>query len=309
MARVSDFLKEWADDEPYIIAHTSGSTGTPKEIRLLKSDMRISARATNAFFGLGPKFKAACPLSVDYIAGKMMAVRALEGQYTLTELPVSNDITLPDDDSVYDLMPVVPSQLPSLLQKPYAKKIRNLLIGGASPAKDILEQIIATGYNAYISYGMTETCSHVALRKAAEDVYKAMPGIHFCVDERDCLVIEAPHFSFGRLVTNDVVELLSDTAFRWHGRADNVINSAGLKLQCEELEKLYEPYLNGKEYYVVGRPSSEWGTAVAIVVEGSVDKELLLEKLRAALPHRLCPKIVETVDSLPRTPNGKVKRI
>ena len=118
MAPVDSFIAEWRDDKPYICAHTSGSTGKPKEIRLPKDDMLVSARATNEFFDLGSSSVAALPLSTDYIAGKMMIVRALTGDYRVVGLPVSNTIVLPDDGTVYDIMPVVPSQLPSLIARP-----------------------------------------------------------------------------------------------------------------------------------------------------------------------------------------------
>lgn len=312
MATVASFTAEWLAEGPFITAHTSGSTGTPKEVRLPKADMRASARATNAFFGLGAGSVAALPLSVDYIAGKMMVVRALEGGYRLVELPVSNDIVLPSDIPVVDFMPIVPSQIASLLSKPhYSARIRNLLIGGAAPDTESCRNLCDAGYRAFISYGMTETCSHVALARAddPERIFTAMPGITFACMPDGRLAIEAPHFSFGRLVTNDIVDLLSASRFRWRGRADNVINSGGLKLHPEELEALYAPYLPGMCYYVVGRPDAEWGAAATLVIEGDVDTEAIMNTLRSAIDHRRCPKAIETVDAIPRTTNGKPRRI
>lgn len=108
----------------------------------------------------------ASPLSFDYIAGKMMAVRACEAGCRLIELPVSNTIILPDGEQAIDLLPIVPSQLQSLIDKPeYAARIRNVLIGGAAPSADSCDALLAAGYKAYISYGMTETCSHVLCRR------------------------------------------------------------------------------------------------------------------------------------------------
>lgn len=307
-----DFIAEWLSAAPFVVAHTSGSTGAPKQIRLLKSDMIASARATNAFFGLGPGSLAALPLSAEYIAGKMMIVRGIVGGYKVVQLPVSNTIVLPDDGSVFDILPIVPSQAPGLLAHPqYARRIRNLLVGGAMPDADVLRRLCRAGFNAWISYGMTETCSHVALARAddASLTFRAMPGVSFATAGGGRLVVRAPAFSFGELTTNDVVELRGPGAFRWRGRADNVINSGGLKLHPEELERLYAPFLPGRAFYVAGRPDRKWGRVAALVVEGDIDGDAIMTTLRRNIPHRLCPKRLEAVPAIPRTPNGKIKRI
>lgn len=312
MERTAEFIDEWLSDAPFVVAHTSGSTGAPKEIRLQKSDMRASARATNAFFGLGHGSLAALPLSVDYIAGKMMLVRGMEGGYEVVPLEVSNTITLPDDGRVFDLVPIVPTQAESLLRRPeYAGRIRNLLIGGASPDAGTLRRLCRAGYNTFISYGMTETCSHVALARAddASMLFRAMPGISFATDADGRLIVKAPAFSFKELKTNDIVELTGPGAFRWRGRADNVINSGGLKLHPEELERLYAPYMQGRGFYVAGRDSERWGRVAVLVVEGDADGAEILDTLRRNIDHKLCPKRVENVAALPRTANGKIRRI
>lgn len=307
-----DFVAEWLSADPFVVAHTSGSTGAPKRIRLLKADMEASARATNAFFGLGPGSLAALPLSEEYIAGKMMVVRGIVGAYRVVRLPVSNAVVLPDDGSVFDLVPVVPSQARGLLRHPeYARRIRNLLVGGAMPEATVLRDLCRAGFRTWISYGMTETCSHVALARAddASLTFRAMPGVSFGADGAGRLVICAGAFSWRRLATNDVVELCGPHAFRWRGRADNVINSGGLKLHPEELERLYAPFLHGRAFYVAGRPDERWGHAAALVVEGDVDGDAVMDALRRNIDHRMCPKSIETVPEIPRTKNGKIKRI
>lgn len=311
MENLSEFLKQWNSPSDFIIAHTSGSTGAPKEIKLSKADMRASAHATNEFFGLHNNSRAALPLSLDYIAGKMMAVRAVEGGYPLDMLPVSNNIRLPENGCRYSLIPVVPSQLPSLIEHcEYSNRVENVLIGGARPDESLCRNLLGCGYKAFISYGMTETCSHVALADASDTdrIYHAMPGITFDTENDGRLIIEAPHFSFRRLVTNDIIELVDRHSFRWCGRFDNVINSGGIKLFAEQLEKLYAPILIDKDYYVVGRKHLKWGECVCLVIEEPADGKKIVDTLRSTLDHRLCPVIIEIVDVLPRTSNGKIIR-
>ncbi len=311
MATIDDFKAEWLSDSDFVVAHTSGSTGSPKEIHLLKADMRASARATNAFFGIDSRSLLVCPLSVDYIAGKMMLVRAMEAGCRFVQTEVSNRFSLPEGTDVIDLLPVVPSQLPWLIAHPgWAGRIRNLLIGGAAPSKEVCKDLVSAGFNAYISYGMTETCSHVALARADDEgrLFKAMPGISFETDADERLAIVAPHYSFGHLQTNDVVELVDKSSFRWRGRADGVINSGGVKMFPEELEVLYAPALKGRRYYVAAIPHPKWGQAPALVVEGpDTDIRAVLEA--AVTDRKRLPSRIVFIAHLPETSNGKIRRL
>lgn len=310
---LDDFLVQWHDDTPYITAHTSGSTGTPKDIKLLKSDMLVSARATNEFFGITKTATIASPLSLDYIAGKMMAVRALCADCNLITLPISNDIVIPTDNSDIDLLPVVPSQVPSLISQPHlAKRIKAVLIGGAAPSVQQCRDLKDCGYRAYISYGMTETCSHVALARADDEqrIFNAMPGVTFSTDSDGRLTIIAPKYSFKSLTTNDIVELRSNTSFIWRGRADGVINSGGIKFFPEELEAEYRTILGDITMLVRPMPHNVWGQAIELVIE-SPDGEIphIADKLRNAITdHRHLPKRITFVDIIPRTANGKLRR-
>ena len=308
MAEINDFIRESESDCDYIVAHTSGSTGTPKEIRLPKSDMRVSAKATNSRFGITRRSVIAAPLSVDYIAGKMMCVRAIEAGCELLEMPVSNKVII---DRRIDLLAIVPSQLDSLLAQPDAPQlVKNIIVGGAPMNDQQLAAIVNKGLNAFATYGMTETCSHVALKKICghETYFEAMPGISFSQDRRGCLVIQAPAYSFGNLTTNDIVEIASPTEFRWIGRFDNVINSGGIKISPERLEKEIARYVD-RPFYITSAKDDRWGEVPAIVFEGTASEvQDILDLLASKIDHKTCPKKARAVRALPRTANGKIFR-
>lgn len=305
---LDEFRRQWLSPEPYIVAHTSGSTGTPKEIRLLKADMRLSARATNSRFGINPASVLAIPLSMDYIAGKMMAVRAFEAGCRLLELPVSNRIEL---NEPVDLLAIVPSQVDSIVSDANAKYIRNVIIGGARLDNTRRRMLAGMPFAAFCTYGMTETCSHVALADALDPqgIYSAMPGVSFCTDSRDCLRITARGMSFGTLQTNDVVELLDSEHFRWLGRADNVINSGGIKIMAEELEVCLQSVIE-VPFYIKAEPDDKWGEVPVLVAEAS---DSMLPQLQQAIDSlslgRRKPQRIYCMPALPRTTNGKIRRV
>lgn len=302
-----DFKTEWMGESEFIQAHTSGSTGTPKAILLSKSDMSISARATNEYFGVNLDSVLAIPLSCDYIAGKMMAVRAYEAGCRLLVISPSNDFEIGEDK--IDIISVVPSQVDCLLRnQEWASRIGAVLIGGAplSPAKG--EALIKAGYKAYVSYGMTETCSHVALARIGGP-YVSMPGVSFSADNRGCLVVKVPKMSIREVVTNDVVELIDEHTFKWLGRYDNVINSGGIKIFPEILEKEISKFVDA-DFYIVGIPDDKWGQAVQMVVEGDeMMREGIENMLKVHLNHKFLPKNIRFIRILERTSNGKLKRL
>ena len=310
----SEFIKEWLLDSPVVYANTSGSTGVPKRIMLSKADMIVSAKATCRHFGIVASSVLHLPLSTDYIAGKMMVVRAfVSGATLIVERPSNRPLDfLPTEIRHVDLTAVVPSQVGGLLSGKYVERLRNVIVGGGALAADIECRLREYPVVSWATYGMTETCSHVALRNitSGQDTYTALPGIMFETDYRGCLAINAPGYSFGRLVTNDVVELVSESEFRWLGRYDNVINSGGIKLHPEEMEKRLEGCVSSP-FYIVGRPSERWGEEAVIVMENATDAECvaIMECARKSLDRRSVPKTVINVPRFIYASNGKIKRV
>ena len=305
---VSEFLAQWTDGKDYIVAHTSGSTGKPKEIHLLKSDMVRSAEATCRVFGINSDSLLALPLSVDYIAGKMMVVRAIVSGASLWVCKPSNRISDNRLSERVTLMSVVPSQLEDLIQTGEYRKVERFLIGGSPLSAQLEERLLSLGIDGYVSYGMTESCSHVALRRLGEGCYTMLDGLDFTTDDRGCLVIESNRFSFAPLVTNDIVERISDRSFRWLGRYDNVINSGGIKLHPEEIERALSGLLCGTEFYVTSRRSEKWGDEAVVVVGGDCDKGKLMMQISQLLPPVQRPKDIIILKEIPKTASGKLIR-
>ena len=311
---IADFLREWHSDSPFVELRTSGSTGEPKLIRLPKQLMRESARATLAFFGLQRGESALLCMSARYVAGKMMLVRAIEGGLRLWAVEPGRAVGFPAEAGRIAFAAMVPMQVEASMALPDFARIDRLIIGGGAISPELEEQLRALPAPlCYATYGMTETASHVALRRinrASEpmlegratrgnealaqspatsteyseppSVYSALPGITFSVDRRDCLVIHAPRLLSAPLTTNDVVRLIGDeaqpTRFQWLGRADFVVNSGGIKLHPEQLEKRLAGAV-AVPFYLTKRPSREFGEELVMVVE----RDALMPEEAAAL--------------------------
>lgn len=308
------FLKEWNNSKSYIKAHTSGSTGKPKEISLAKEDLLASARKTTRYFNLTEDSVLYSPLSTDYIAGKMMLVRAIVANCTVCfEQPSSEPLKHLDSFKVekIDLLPIVPAQINSLTKNPVAEKVlKSLLIGGSPMTMEQENALTTKPWKSVVSYGMTETCSHVALRKIGDNAYHALEGITFSTDQRGCLVIESKDFSWNTIITNDIVNLLSDKSFEWLGRYDNVIITGALKVHPELMERKIEKLI-AVPFYISGEEDQKWGERVILTVEdpeGQINDNQLNDQLKLILQPHECPKEIRHVSKIALTASGKIKR-
>lgn len=300
------FLNEWINDKDYVVVNTSGSTGTPKEIKLLKEHMKNSAVATGEFFKLKENSTALLCLSATYIAGKMMLVRAMSlGWDIYLKAPTSNPL---EGDTTYDFAAMVPMQVTNSLDK--LQNIKQLIIGGAPVSKKLQEQLYKIRTQCYVTYGMTETCTHIAIKSLdvnTEDVYEVLPNVTITQDDRECLAISATTISNETIITNDVVKLVSKTQFQWLGRFDSVINSGGVKLFPEQIEKKLSQLIISR-FFIVGIPDETLGEQVVLVIETDSEFELDKKELSNRLSKYEIPKTIFFIKKFEETPTGKVHR-
>lgn len=313
LADVAFFLEEWYAPTDYMQLHTSGSTGTPKTIHAAKAAMRASAAATCRFFDLQAGNRALLCLPMRYIAGKMMVVRALvAGLELLVTEPSSTPFAAWEQE--VDFAPIVPMQALTTLQQPngYAQlgKARILLLGGGFVDPALEAALQACRAPIYASYGMTETLSHIALRRVngAErtGLYTPLPGVRLGISPAGTLVVSAPFLGIEQLATNDLAEITPNGALRLLGRADSVINSGGIKIQAEALEQQLAA-ATGLQVLVLPVPHPVLGQAIGLLWEGAADKEPLLQQAVASLPKYHKPLRIRHL-ALPKTPTGKPDR-
>jgi O-succinylbenzoic acid--CoA ligase len=158
---------------------------------------------------------------------------------------------------------------------------------------------------------MTETITHIALRKInGKNINKgfvAMENVWFEQDERECLILHAPHISSEKIITNDIVKLKSKTEFEFIGRYDNIINSGGIKIIPEKIEKILKAFIN-QRFFISGKPDEKLGQKIVLVVEGNSDNQI--EETLKNIPFSKFekPREVIFINQFVETGNGKINR-
>lgn len=299
---VGTFILDWFDEKDYIEMQTSGTTGTPKTIRVKKQAMVNSAIATGQYFDLGHSIKVLHCLPTQYVAGKMMLVRAfiLGWDVQLVE-PSSNP--LERNTTVYDFAAMVPLQAKQSLDK--LDKVKKLILGGAKVTAGLAKQLEGLKTEVYETYGMTETVTHIAARGVGESAFEALPNVSLSKDERGCLIIHANAVATEPVVTNDVVDLINNTHFIWLGRYDNVINSGGIKLYPEQIEEKLSAHIS-QRFFVKGVPDETLGEKLVLVIEGK--KYDVDDAVFSGLDKYEKPKEILFADKFSETGSGKLQR-
>ena len=314
------FCKDWLDGKDSFVQMTSGSTGTPKLQEITRQQLVASASATGAFFGVDSEFKLLCCLNPAYIAGKMMLVRALVWDCPITLVEPSANPLLGLEEQ-FSFVALVPLQVEAGLSEEKSRKllqsIPQVLIGGAALPHKIQQELVQQGIRAWQSFGMTETVSHIALAPigTGELIFQTLPGVEIGVSENQCLWIQSTMSGSAKIQTNDSIELRSKNSFVWLGRADFVVNSGGIKLFPEQLEKkisawMFERY-SGMPYFFFGEADERLGQRLVLFVESEqsvVTLEVLEEELKKFLGKFEIPKQIYLLSSFKYTPSGKINR-
>ncbi|WP_329905300.1 AMP-binding protein [Porphyromonas pogonae] len=316
---LTEFLGKWFDGRDSIEVKTSGSTGAPKTMVVKKKRMMNSAMATCSFFGLSAHDRVLLCLPLDYISGMMMVIRALVAQLDLyyvqsSSHPLDTDFTGNPD---FRFIAMTPMQLSCAMSvKKEEEKLNRsgiILVGGGQIPLSLEQETDRLQCKVYSSYGMTETLSHIALRKVngsdKSKFYSPLPGVKLTLSKDDTLIIDAPHINQNILYTNDVALLNDNNTFAIVGRRDNVINSGGIKIHPEKIEEQLKDIVT-TNFALTSVADEVLGERLVMLLEKAAQYDLVDLKLqiKAQIPSLYAPKEIYAVQAVPMTETHKINR-
>lgn len=308
---VVSFINEWNNDLDFFVTKTSGSTGIPKEIKLLKKHAIQSSLNTAEALSLQKGDHAFLCLSPDTIGGKMMILRSIVLELQLIVGDVCSN-PLENCDSAIDFMAIVPLQLKELIEHSIDKlhSIKHIIVGGGIISEQLEHQLVENNLTVYQTFGMTETISHIALKKVGlkgTKHFEVLPNIEIA-ETNGQLEIHAPSLGVNHLLTTDCIELIDPTHFNWLGRTDFVINSGGIKIHPEEIEKLLSKRIP-IPFFIAGVEDEKFGQKVIIVIEQPFSNAFTLKSFYSSLPSYHIPKEVWFFESFEYTQSSKINRV
>lgn len=318
---IFDFIESWADDHNQSFeVKTSGSTGIPKVIQHSRAAMIASAVRTCQFFELSEGDTALLSLPLTGIGAKMMLVRSMVKKLQLICVePNSNPFSSIEVVSEIDFAAFTPMQMMKILDdensKQIVKLIKKIILGGGEVSDALSHKLQSLDCPVYETYGMTETISHIALKKIngkdADTFFTILDGITISKDDRECLLINAPSISPNVIETNDVISILTPDTFQWIGRYDNMINTGGIKVSSDSLERKLSAFLSSP-FFIAGTSDDMLGQKITLYVESS-DKEKYsensLKKLfEKHLDKHEKPRLIICIPKFTYTETGKIDR-
>ena len=317
------FIKDWLSEKNEFSLQTSGSTGEPKTIRFSRKQIQKSAQRTIKFFNLKAGNRLLTCLNPKVVAGMMMIVRAFEGDLQLSIVtPSSNPLAGLSKDKKINFVALTPHQIEHAINDSPEKldNIKTILIGGAGLHQELERRLQKIHPEVFHSYAMTETLTHVALRKVNDDkkstYFHALDGVSFSLDNRSCLVIDDKILGIESLATTDIAQLIDEKTFVWKGRYDNVINSGGVKINIEKVETEIRGALEELkleyEICVIAQPDIKLTNKLILLLKTSNDEfsvDNILNVLKQNLPKYHAPRHIALVREIIRTKSGKIDRI
>lgn len=325
-----DFCSQWVCGKTYFNIKTSGSTGIPKDIFLTRNQLITSAKMTIKALALKENDKALVCLSIEHIAGIMMLVRGFTADLKLNIItPSSNPFISFSNDVSFDFTALVPLQLYEIINKTPEKidilnKMKAIIIGGSSISSLLLKQIQEFVKSPiYHTFGMTETVSHIALKKLNDktNYYQVLDGVKIAKDNRNCLTINSKVTNNQTIITNDIVEIIGNDKFIWLGRIDNVINTGSLKVQTETVEKAIEKVLfeydNNKfsnlRFFVNSKKDEKFENIIILILESKEFSKKEIDDIKKLLSNFLkkyeIPREFYFMENFIETSTGKIDKI
>lgn len=314
---ILDFLEKYKNDTNFIL-QTSGSTGQKKEICVSKKQLQQSAIATIKALNLKKSDTALLCLHFDFIASKMMLIRAFEADMNLVISKPNADLGALIEQYQISFAAFVPLQIEKIIASngiEMLNKIQTILIGGTAISQNLVAKLQSCSSNIYQTFGMTETVSHIALRKISGNnppkYYTILPNIEIKTNVENCLCIKGEVTNNVWIETTDVIHLIDNQNFEWIGRKDFVINSGGIKIHPEELETKIAEVLK-LNFVISSLDDEKLGQKIVLVLEQKnkiKEEEKLLLQIKNLVSVYEAPKSIVYLLNFPFLENGKINRL
>ena len=312
-------------EEPQIsvVSLTSGTSSTPKAVVHTPESMRNSVDAIAQVLILDSNDSWLLCLSPQFVAGMAVLARAFILRQNVHAFDKFNIAGIAEiiETQKSNLISLVPTQLKMLLDAQVdLSNFKAILVGGAGTTNDLIDRCEELNYKVYKTYGMTETFGGIChdgitfpnttARENDGQIELNTTSIFSSYRHNEELT-RSRFTNDGWYKTGDLGTAHNEYQISITGRADDIVNSGGVKINPVEIENILRKYIN-TPFVVGGKDHEKWGQALSIVFENDVPKDATLQTIRTLLSNDLdnkyLPLQTATVEAFQKTTSGKVKR-
>ncbi len=268
-----------------IILHTSGSSKM-KFPSFTRKAFIASCMNTHPAFMLLESDVYLLNLPLYHVAGLCILLRAF-----LRGAAIAID---PTDLSLITHVSMVPAQTEILMQQNFFPNLKALLLGGSKISSSLADSLVASGYPLYVTYGLTEMCSHVFVEKykKGEGLYftKPLRGRKVTINKKGILLIK-PSWLSSYYNTNDLFSF-EDGKYRILARADDMFISGGENIYPDEIKRVLMKIPGIKRVEIEIKEHIKWGNRpfVSIYSDESITLDAIKKHLSETLEKFKCPK-------------------
>ena len=340
-----DILRRWELGDTHFSLTTSGSTGEPATIEHSRAALQWSAESTlNTWFTHSNQPEDNTPLApiqlcilpLNKAGGFMQLIRsavwnapiwiapASANPFTESELAlIKNGEVIPFSPELWNqykpnILSITPMQLQLALKSETGREILNqmdtVLIGGQAMDLKLEKQILEVFPNTrwIHTFGSTETASHFAGRILNHNTaeYTLTAGSTLNTNESGEIQISNPATNGRRITLHDKIHQTSDTTFVWLERTNLLVNSGGVKIPIEPLEKEIAQLLNWPlmSFYIAGQPHPILGEELTLFTTRSTNDMQRIIATLDQLPKLHQPKKILFISEITISNNGKIVR-
>ena len=290
-----------------IVLFTSGSTGKQKPCEITYSNFYESAKMWDEII----KFKNTdiylnhMPLS--HVSGLCIFFRALYCNFEmiLDDFNIENYFKY---SKKINLVSMVPSMLDKILNSSEDigfENMKSVIIGGDNVNINLIDKIKMKKIPAYISYGLTETCSGIAglwIDKYQKDLkYDVHQKVKINLSNK-MLEISSPtimkkYFNTtkmlnNRFTTSDNIEIFSKNRFKFKYRSDDIIVSGGENISIAYVNKIVMQFEEINFCSIKIIEDEHWGQVMHATLgsDQNIDIVEFKKELKNHLPNFMIPK-------------------
>ena len=298
--------------------HTSGTTSTPKKINVnLGNCIRYVKTNSSDFekriWGMG--------YPVGSFASSQVFFQSFINQETIIYLfgidfKTSDSLFLNHNISNLNCTPTFLSMLLIHLKNSFSS-IKKITTGGEKVKNNLIKSINKTFKDAqYVNiYASTETGSLLysnseffSIPKKYKDLIKIQDNtiwVHSNLLNSSTDLNEDTNW----FNTNDIVEYINETEFRFISRSNGYLNTGGFRISPSEIEDILIKMDNIIDVHVYGKPNSLLGTIIcADIIGDDIDsKKIKSDLMKKSTEKHLIPQVIRIVDSFEHVFNGKKK--